>query len=70
MTAIWVLAAFAVGLAAGFVAGWMLRARDKPKATAYNQQADAAAVERAARAIREYQNFLNYNGTEQEDILL
>ena len=69
MTVFWVLAAFAVGLAAGFVAGGMLRARDKPKAAADNQQADAA-VERAARAIREYQNFLNYNGTEQEDITL
>lgn len=70
MTAIWAIAALAVGLAIGFAAGRFLRARDKPAHTADEPQADAAAVERAARAIREYQNFLSYDGTEQEDITL
>lgn len=69
MTIFWIIGLLATA-AGGFAAGWMLRARDKPKAAADNQLADAAAVERAARAIREYRNFLNYDGTEQEDITL
>lgn len=70
MTILWILGLLAA-LSGGFAAGWLLggrrhRAETPPRTPpVYDRER-----KRAERSRREYENFLAYNGDEQEDILL
>lgn len=70
MTVFWIIGLLAAA-AAGFAAGWVLRAgRDKAGTAPETPPAYDREQKRAERSRREYENFLAYNGDEQEDILL
>lgn len=64
MIALWILSV-AAAFAGGLLLAAVLRANDQPEPPAeYDREA-----RKAERTRREYENFLAYDGTEQEEIL-
>lgn len=58
----------ASGIILGVLAGLLICLHRKPRPTPPPRTAEDERA--AARAKREYENFLTYDGTEQDDILL